>query len=128
MPLKSHENSVGAWSFLLGVILALIIGLFTTLLPIPVIVRYSAYIYGILVFLGLIVGLMISTGKESQTFLITAAILVIVSNFGVGSVSRSLIGVGFADAVNSIFSALLALFVPATIVAAIKTVFSITKV
>ena len=128
MPLKSHENSVGAWSFLLGVILALVIGLFTTLLPIPVIVKFSAYIYGILVLLGLIVGFMISSGKDSQTFLITGAIIVLVSNFGVGSVSRSLIGVGLADTVNSIFSALLALFVPATIVAAIKTVFSITKV
>ena len=39
--LKSHENSVAAWAFLIGVVLALAIGLFTTLLPIPALIRYS---------------------------------------------------------------------------------------
>jgi len=126
--LRSHENSVGAWSFLIGVVLALIIGLFTTLLPIPALVKYSAQIYGILAFLGLIVGFMIAGGKDSQTFLMTGTILVIVGKFGMESVSGSLIGIGLGDAVSSIFSALLALFVPATIVVALKTVFSIAKV
>ena len=128
MPLKSHENSVGAWSFLIGVILALIIGLFTTLLPIPALIDYSAHIYGVLVFLGLIVGYMISSGKDSQTFLIAGTIIIIAGKFGMGSVSGSLIGIGLGDTVTSIFSALLALFIPATIIVALKTLFSISKV
>jgi len=128
MPLKSHENSVGAWSFLIGVILALIIGLFTTLLPIPALIDYSSHIYGILVFLGLIVGYMISSGKDSQTFLIAGTIIIIAGKFGMGSVSGSLIGIGLGDTVTSIFSALLALFIPATIIVALKTLFSISKV
>jgi hypothetical protein len=128
MTLRSHENSVGAWSFLIGVILALMVGLFTTLLPIPALISYSAQIYGMLVILGLLVGYMISGGKDSQTFLMTGAILVLVSKFGMESVSGSLIGIGLNDAVTSIFSAFLALFVPATIVVALKTVFSISKV
>ncbi len=128
MVLKSHENFVGAWSFLIGVVLALIIGLFTTLLPIPALIDYSAQIYGILALLGFIVGFMIVGGKDSQTFLTTGAILVIVSKFGMESVSGSLIGIGLNDTISSTFSALLALFVPATIVVALKTVFSIAKV
>ena len=128
MVLKSHENSVGAWAFLIGFILALIIGLFTTLLPIPALIRYSAQIYGILVLLGIIVGYMIFGGKDSQTFLMTGTILVIVSKFGMESISGSLIGIGLNDTVISMFSALLALFVPATIIVALKTVFSIAKV
>jgi len=128
MVLKSHENSVGAWSFLIGVILAVIIGLFTTLLPIPALVEYSAHIYGILVFLGLIVGYMISSGKDSQTFLIAGTIIIIAGKFGMDSVSGSLIGIGLGDTVKSIFSALLALFVPATIIVALKTLFSIAKI
>ena len=128
MVLKSHENSVGAWSFLIGVILALIIGLFTTLLPIPALIDYSAHIYGILVFLGLIVGYMISSGKDSQTFLIAGTVIVIASKFGSESVSGSLIGIGLGDTVKSTFSALLALFVPATIIVALKNLFSISKV
>ena len=126
--LKSHENSVGAWSFLLGVVLALIIGLFTTLLPIPALIDYSAHIYGILVVLGILVGYMISIGKDSQTFLIAGTVIVIASKFGMESVSGSLIGIGLGDTVTSTFSALLALFVPATIIVALKTLFSVSKV
>ena len=126
--LKSHENSVGAWAFLIGVVLALVIGLFTTLLPIPALIKYSGYIYGILVLLGVVVGVMIVTGKDSQTVLVAGLIIVIVSQFGKESVSGSLIGIGLGDMVSSIFTALLALFVPATIIVALKTVFSIAKV
>ncbi len=126
--LRSHENSVGAWAFLIGVILALSIGLFTTLLPVPSLIEYSAQIYGVLVILGLIVGFMISSGKDSQTFLTTGTILVIISYFGMESVSGTLIGIGLSDTVKSIFSALLALFVPATIIVALKSLFSIAKI
>ncbi len=126
--LRSHENSVGAWAFLIGVVLALVIGLFTKLLPIPALIKYSAYIYGVLVLLGIVVGIMIVSGKDSQTILIAGLIIVIVSQFGRQSVSGSLIGIGLDETVNSIFSALLALFVPATIIVALKTVFSIAKV
>ena len=128
MVLRSQENSIGAWAFLIGVVLALVIGLFTTLLPIPALMDYSAEIYGVLVLLGIIVGFMIVVGKDSQTFLIVGALLVVIGKFGMESVSGSLLGIGLGDTVTSIFSALLALFVPATIIVALKTVFSIAKV
>jgi len=128
MTIKSKENSLGAWAFLIGVILALLIGLSTTIIPIPALTAYSAQIYAILSILGLIVGFVNVTGKESQTFLLAGAVLVIVSRFGMDSVTGSLIGIGVGDTVSSIFAALLVLFVPATIVVALKTVFSIAKV
>jgi len=99
--IKSKENAFGAWAFLIGVILAIVIGLATTLIPIPTLTRYSVQIYAILVILG---------------------------KFGMESVTGSLIGIGIGDAVTSTFSALLTLFVPATIIVALKTVFSIAKV
>lgn len=128
MPIKSKENSVGAWAFLIGVVLAIIIGLSTSLFSIPTLTKYSAQIYAILVILGLIIGFMNVAGKDSQTFLITGAILVIVSKFGMESITGSLIGIGIGDLVSSVFAALLALFVPATIIVALKTVFSIAKI
>ncbi len=129
--IKSKENSVGAWAFLIGVVLAVILGLSTILFKkdIPTLVSYSSAIYGILVILGLIVGFSINvTGKDAQTFLITGAILVVVSKFGMESVTGSLIGIGIGEVVSSTFGALLVLFVPATIIVAIKTVFGIAKV
>jgi hypothetical protein len=129
MGLKSRENSWGAWTFLIGVILAVIIGLSTSkLLSIDVIVNYSGQIYGVLIILGIIVGFMNVTGKDSQTFMLAGAVLVIVSRFGMESVKGSLIGVGVGDVVTSTFAALLVMFVPATIIVALKTVFSIANV
>ncbi len=130
MALRAKENSVGAWSFLIGVILAVIIGISTgSILPFSKLTQYSSFIYGILVLLGLVVGFKINVPeKESQTFLLTGAILVLVSKFGMESVTGSLIGIGIVDIVASTFSALLTLFVPATIVVAIKTVFSMAKI
>jgi len=128
MVLKSRENVLGAWAFLAGVILAVVIGLSTTFLPIPALTTYSKQIYVTLIFLGILVGSMNVTGKESQTFLMAGAILVIVSRFGMDGVTGSLIGIGLGDAVRSVFAALLTMFTPATIIVALKTVFSIAKI
>ena len=98
------------------------------LVSIPALTAYSKQIYAILVLLGITVGFFNVTGKDSQTFLLAGTVLVIVSRFGMDGVTGSLIGIGVADAVTSIFGALIALFAPATIVVALKTVFSIAKV
>ena len=128
MVMKSKENSLGAWAFLIGVVLAIIIGLSTSLISIPTLTKYSPSIYAILAILGIIVGFMNVTSKDSQTFLIAGAVLVIVSNMGMTAVQGSLIGIGVGNIVTSVFGALLALFVPATIIVALKTVFGIAKV
>ena len=128
MALRSKENTIGAWAFLVGVVLAVIIGLSTTLVSIPVLTSYSAQIYAILVILGIVVGFMNVAGRDSQTFLMAGTVLVIVSRFGMDGVTGSLIGIGVGDAVSAVFGALLALFAPATIIVALKTVFSIAKV
>lgn len=128
MVIKSKENSLGAWAFLVGVILAVVIGISASLIPIPALTTYSAQIYGILLILGLVVGFVNVTGKDSQTFMMAGAVLVIVSKFGMESVTGSLIGIGVGETVASVFAALLVLFVPATIVVALKTVFSIARV
>jgi uncharacterized membrane protein len=129
MAIKSKENSAGAWAFFIGVVLAVIIGLTTLFMPIPTLRKYSSFIYLILVVLGIVVGASINVnGKDSQTFLITGTIIVIVGKFGMDSVTGSLIGIGIGDTVSSIFASLLALFVPATIVVALKSVFGLARV
>ncbi len=126
MVIQSRENYIGAVAFLMGVILAIVIGLSTILSS--SLLQYNAQIYAVLVILGIIVGYFNIRAGESQTFLWAGAVLVIVSRFGMDSVTGSLLGIGIGPTVTSIFGALLALFVPATIVVALKTVFSIAKV
>ena len=130
MPIQSEENNFSAWIFLAGVVLAVVIGISaSSFLPFEELQSYSKEIYTILVFLGILVGYFTQiTGRESQTFLIAGTIIVIVSRFGMESVTSSLIGIGLGDTVSSTFGALLALFVPATIIVALKTVFSVAKV
>ena len=128
MVIKSRENSIGAWAFFIGVILAVLIGLATTIFSIPTVIAFSTQIYALLVILGLIIGFVNISSRDTQTFLWAGAILVVVSKFGMDSVRGSLIGIGIGDAVAAVFGALLALFVPATIVVALKTVFGLAKV
>jgi len=130
MVIISKENSWSAWAFLIGVVLAVLIGVGTSsLIPITSIVKRSPQIYAILVILGLVIGFTTKVDRrDTQTFLYTSAILVIVSKFGMDSVTGSLIGIGVGSLVSSIFGALLTLFVPATIIVALKNVFSIARV
>lgn len=129
MALRSKENSVGAWAFLIGVILAIIIGVSSSFLPLGSIMKYNAQIYAILIILGLVVGFTIRVnGKDAEAFLIAGAIIIIVSKFGMDSVAGSIIGVFVGATVSTTFAALLTLFVPATIVVALKRLFSIATI
>jgi len=126
--IRSRENTIGAWAFLIGVILAILIGLSAKMISIPTLTKYSTQMYAILLLIGIIVGYMNALGKDTQTFLIAGAVLIIASKFGMDSVTGSLIGFDIAETVKTVFSALLTLFVPATIIVALKTVFSIAKI
>ncbi len=126
--MTARENTVGAWAFLLGIILAVAIGISASLFPIPFVEQYSAQMYAILVLIGLFVGYVNTMSRDPQTFLIAGAVLVIVSKFGMDSVTGNIIGIGVGEVVSSIFGALLILFVPTTIVVAIKTVFAIARI
>lgn len=104
-------KKIGGWAFLIGVLIAIIAGIIG---PIDKTVTI------VLVVLGLIVGLLNITEKEVTPFLLAAVALVIVANFG-GSV------LGVIDILKQILTAIMALIVPATIVVAIKEVFTVAK-
>jgi hypothetical protein len=121
MVIRSHENLIGAWAFLIGVVLAVTVGLAASSLIGPVIL-------GILAFFGLLVGYFVAE-KDVQTFLLASVSLVIVSYTGISGLvlGSEISGLNIGKLISSVLQALLALFVPATIVVAIKTVFSISK-
>ena len=129
MVIRSRENVIGAYAFLVGVVLAIIIGISSTLISLGFITENRATIYGILVLLGLVIGFAANVqGKNSQTFLMAGAVLVIVSSLGMESVTGSFVGIGIASVVRSVFGALTAMFVPATIIVALKTVFNMANI
>ena len=103
------HNLLGSWAFLIGVILAIVLGLIGSM--------NSTWLF-VLVIIGLIVGLFNVGDTEVKPFLFSGVALIIASSFG-QSVMNS------APMLNSMLQALLVIFVPATIVVAIKNVFTI---
>ncbi len=79
---------------------------------------------GILALLGLIVGLLNVGGAETTSFLMAGTVLVIVTGLGGDSI-RDVPGIG--SMLSGILNAIMILFVPATVVVALKSVFEIAK-
>lgn len=120
---KAKENIFGAYAFLIGVILAILMGLLQASLNI----KESSLPYAILVILGLGVGLSNFNERDSFTFLVSSLSLVIVSGFGQTALVY-VANVPLLSSLNAILASLMVMFVPATIVVALKTVFSIATI
>jgi hypothetical protein len=132
MVIKSRENSIGAWAFLVGVILAILIALIKSF-SISAFVEYNQLFYVLLIIMGIIIGSINVRTKDIHTFLLAGTVLVIVSKFGLeGVIDRlggSMLGITQIGLIGQeIFGALLILFIPAVIIVALKSVFSITKI
>ncbi len=109
---KSRGSStIGSWAFLIGVILAVILGALGVV---------EGTWTAVLVVLGLIVGILNITDEEVRPFLTAGTVLVLVSFLG-----RDVLG--SVALLGNILSAVMALFVPATVIVALKSVFSIAK-
>lgn len=111
---KSVKSKIGSWAFLIGVVLAVVLGLFM-----PAGGLNSTWTW-ILVIIGLVVGFLNVTSDEASHFLMSGAVLVIVSALGSGVLSET---ARLAD----VMSVLLTIFIPATIIVAIKNVFSLAR-
>ncbi len=110
MAKNSKGNMLGSWAFLIGVVLAVILGALGQINPM---------IAWVLVAIGLVVGLLNVADEEATPFLMSGAVLIIASGLGQG-----LVGIQLVD---DILSALLLIFVPATIIVAIRNVFTIAR-
>jgi len=122
--IRAQENLWGAWAFLVGVLLSILGG---------VVAGFSGATIGQIVIIvqiaiGIIAGYFVPE-REIMTFLTASVSLVIVSYAGLtGLVQFAAIrGINIGVMVSSILGSLLFLFVTATIIVALKAVFSIAK-
>ena len=120
---RSKDNLWGAYAFLIGVVLAVVFGFFTKSPE-----KAGGEFYTVLVLIGIIVGFAISGDKSSVNFLVASISLVIVGALG----NEPLIFIAqnnfVVNALRNILFSLMVLFIPATIVVALKTVFSQAKI
>jgi len=101
--------NAGKWAFLLGVVLAIVFAF---------IGRMTPEVVSSLVIIGIIVGLLNVRDDEVRAFLLSGISLIIASAFGQNSI-------GIFPLLDRMLESLLIIFVPATIVVAIKNVFAI---
>ena len=122
--IRSRDNDIGAKAFLIGIILAIVVGIVRTFAGKTI----SPFMLSILAILGLVVGFSVGN-RDSKTFLLAGVSLVIVSFAGIQGLvlDAAISGVDIGQIVASVLGTLLVLFVPATIVVAIKMVFSVAS-
>ena len=114
------DKKIGNYSFIGGVVLAIILGL-------PIALGAAAiWLSSLLVLLGLIVGFLNVAGKDTKEFLIIATILVLVSYAGsAGAILGSVQVIGMY--LQGIFNSIMAFVVPATIIVGLKAVYVLAK-
>jgi hypothetical protein len=117
MAVKNKRNLIGAWAFLIGILLAIIMGVIGTYLG----VTLYKFIPGVLIILGIVIGLLNVGVKETSRFLFAALALVIVS-----VMSYDLIYLAIPQ-LAEVLKFILILFVPTTIIVALKSVFEVAK-
>lgn len=103
---------IGSWAFLIGVILAVVLGLLGMV---------SGVWVTVLVIIGLIVGLLNVTDKEAMPFLMSGVVLIIASSLGQNEALASI------PYIKGVLDAVLLIFVPATIIVAVKNVFGMAR-
>ena len=111
-------KKIGEWAFIVGVLIAIVVGLFSKISE-----STGGYLVLLLVVLGLIVGLLNITEKEMTPFLIASAVLLITGTTKDTLAIIPTIGPYLEGIVKNI-----AVFVtPAAIVVALKAIQSLAK-
>ena len=106
---------VGSWSFLIGLIIALVIGFFDESSFYPTLVS-------LLIVLGLIVGLLNVTGHEAGMFLMASVSIAIVVYFGGNIIGNVQVIGGY---LSGVLNSIMIFIIPATIVVGLKAIFAL---
>ena len=115
-------SRIGHYAFLVGLILAVIMGLFVNSLG-----NWQAVALLIVFLLGIVVGLFNITASEVGPFLTSGTVLVLVSYLGSQVLTSAAEASVIATYLVNILSSVETLFVPATIIVALKAVFALAK-
>lgn len=103
---------LGHWAFLLGVLLAVAAGVVPQF-QVPAVTW-------LLVFLGLLVGVMNITAKESQEFLVAAIALLLASNAASGIIALGLV-------MSTVLTNIVTFVFPAALLVAVKVIWELAS-
>ena len=107
-------QKVGSWAFIVGIIIAIIAGFW----------QLGTVMTSILIILGLIVGFLNVTGKETNSFLFSALVLVVMSGVA-GPLLSDIQYIGLM--LQEIFRAMMLFIIPASLIVALKAVYALAE-
>ena len=110
----AKTNFLGSWAFLVGVVIAVLVGLGIGTL--------GSTMIAVLVLLGLVTGLLAVSAKEIEPFVLASIAVLLASYIGMDVLKA----VTFVQ-LDVVLQAIIALVVPAAVVVALKEVFQIAK-
>ena len=116
------QGKIGAWAFTIGIILALVAGL------IPSSLELGGLVTAVLVLLGIVVGFLNVTEEETSKFLM-ASVAVMIALFTAGSaIQMNISALGnIGQYLWGVMGQMNVFVFPATIVVAIKSIYSLAK-
>ena len=113
------NEKIGYWVFIVGVVLALIVGIFADMLGAMGMTGITMYIPVVLVLLGLIVGILNIGDKEINNFLIAVIAIAVVAGANLSTIP--LFGVYLQSIVGYV-----AIFIaPAALIVALKSIYNL---
>ena len=118
------SKELGKWCFLIGVIIALVIGIGSAVAGWPTGLAMN-WLVLILVVLGLVVGFANISAKESTPFLLAAIALLIANTAGLANLNTLIPKLG--SVLAGIVSNLLIMVAPAALVVAVKGFYDMAK-
>ena len=115
------ESKIGQWAFIIGIILAIVVGVFSASL-----VTWAGNLTLLLVMLGLIVGFLNISEKETTPFLVASAALMLTAT-SVDTLNTIDLGVSLGKYLAGIVSEIAVFVAPAAVVVALKAIQSLAK-
>ncbi len=117
---KGVTNKVIAYSFTVGIVIALILGLITNMLPPGVVPVLTS----LLILAGIVVGFFNINPSETKDYVIFVTAIVIVTSLGGGILGKvQLIG----PYLESVLASIMAFILPSVIIVGIKAVIGLAK-
>jgi len=117
MKKRSISSQIGFWAFMLGLLIAIVVG---TLTALGMATAIMPAIVIVLIILGLIVGFLNITAKEILLFLVATIALIVV-----GGVFEPLNEFGIGNILDRMLALVATLMAPAAVVAAIKALWAV---
>jgi len=115
-------SKLGQWAFIIGVVLAMVIGLFSAKIAASTLGTLTL----VLVLLGLVAGFLNVTEKETTPFLVAAAALMLTAT-SVGALQSIDLGVNLGDYLAGVVTQIGVFVAPAAVIVALKAIYSLAR-